>query len=198
MIITGVRIFLNTKTPESELRAIAHVVLNDSIILRRIHILEPKEQPNEMKIMYPVYRLQEQGYRRAFYPSSEAGYSKYEQAIISAYYEVKKHPETDTITLVSGEAASKPYEVTASSIYIHTNPESRTLAKVNIELDNEMWFRGMYLMTRDDNSVYLQMPRRRQDNGSQFNLYHPRTQEARDILTNAVMTYYQYQLSQES
>ena len=188
MVITAVRIFLNERTP-SNLRGIAHVILNNGIILRHIHIIGTENDAEPLKVVYPVYHLQEQGIRRCFYPSNKKSRKKYDTAIITAYNQVYANPSNNTVVFVKDEPIPD-YVITETSIYPHDNQNNRTLAKVNIELDNELWLRGMYLMRRENGSLYLQMPRRRHDNQT-YNLFHPCTQESRDTLTNAVMPLYQ-------
>ena len=77
------------------------------------------------------------------------------------------------------DAPEIAFKVTDATIYPHLNdPTSNTLAKVNIELDNQLWLRGMFLMKRDDGTMFLRMPVRTNADGRRVNLYHPRTQAA--------------------
>lgn len=191
MDITSVRIFLNRGTTDSKVKGVAHIVLNNAIVLRRIHLVENEKDADTPRVVYPVYHLQTQGHRRCFYASTEESLTRLNNAILDAYKRVLADPSNDTVALAPQEAPEVPFNITSAAIYPHNDPNSTTLAKVNIELDSELWLRGMYLMQKEDGTVYLRMPRRTHADGKRVDLYHPRTQAARDMLTNAVLPLYE-------
>lgn len=191
MDITSVRIFLNKGSADSKVKGVAHVVINNAIVLRRIHLIENENDAENPRVVYPVYHLQTQGHRRCFYASNDESMARLNETILAAYKTVLADPANDTVVLMSQDDPETPFEITSASIYPHNDPESSTLAKVNIELDGELWLRGMYLMKKEDGTVYLRMPRRTHADGKRVDLFHPRTQVARDMLTDAVMPLYE-------
>ena len=192
MEISSIRIFLNQGTSESKVKGVAHVVLNNAIILRRIHLVENENEAGAIRISYPVYHLQTmEEHRRCFYASTEESLSKLNEAIMDAYRKVQADPENNTVVYTSQDAPEAPFKITNSAIYPHNDPDSNTAAKVNVELDGEIWLRGMYLVKREDGTMYLRMPRRTHADGKRVDIYHPRSQAARDMLTEAVMPLYE-------
>jgi len=191
MEITSIRIFLNRNPENSKVKAVAHVVLNNAIVLRRIHLIEDEQNPATLRVVYPVYHLKTQGHRRCFYASNDESLTRFNDAILDAYEKVAADPDNDTVVLVPQDTPEVPFEITAYAIYPHIDTEGSTLAKVNVELDGELWLRGMYLMKGYDEKVFLRMPRRTHADGRRVDLYHPRTQVARDMLTEAVMPLYE-------
>lgn len=200
MDITSIRIFLNRNGEESKVKGVAHVVMNNAIVLRRIHLVEDDNNPGALRVVFPVYHLQatpamsedDKGFRRCFYASDLKNRERFNAAILDAYEQVLADPEHDTVYLGPEDAPEIPFKVTNATIYPHLNDaSSNTLAKVNVELDNALWLRGMYLMQKADGTRFLRMPRRTNADGRRVNLYHPRTQVARDMLTDAVMPLYE-------
>lgn len=199
MQITSIRIFLNRDaSSDSKVKGVAHVVINNSIVLRRIHLIANEKDADTPRVVYPVYHLQTQGHRRCFYASSEESLARLNEAILDAYKKVLDNPADDTVSFISQDTPEMPIEITNASVYPHNDPNSTTLAKVNIELDGELWLRGMYLMKKDDGPAYLRMPRRTHADGRRVDLYHPRTQAARDMLTRAVLPLYEAALEAET
>lgn len=208
MDITSVRIFLNKGTSNPNVKGVAHVVINNAIVLRRIHLIANEANPDNIRVVYPVYHLQpkaktpeeaktEKTHRRCFYASTEESLAKLNEAILDAYHKVLADPTNDTVVLMALDTPETPFEITDWSIYPHQEVPSlfpgadTTLAKVNVELDGSLWLRGMYLMKKEDGTIYLRMPRRTHADGKRVDLYHPRTQVARDMLTEAVMPLYE-------
>lgn len=199
MNITSVRIFLNKSGENPSVKGVAHIVMNNAIVLRRIHLIEDESNPGTIRVVYPVYHLQaipvksetDKGYRRCFYASDPENRERFNATVLDAYEQVLADPEHDTVYFEPEDAPETPFEVTNATIYPHNDASSNTLAKVNVELDNALWLRGMYLMQKADGTLFLRMPRRINPDGRRVDLYHPRTQAARDMLTDAVMPLYE-------
>jgi DNA-binding cell septation regulator SpoVG len=63
---------------------------------------------------------------------------------------------------------------------------------VGVELDGEIWLRGMRMLVRENGSLFLNMPQRQMGEGERHMAYfHPVDQEARNILTAAAVPYYE-------
>lgn len=200
MEITSIRIFLNRNGEDSKVKGVAHMVMNNAIVMRRIHIVEDDNNPGVLHVVYPVYHLKavpamaedDKGYRRCYYASDPENMERFNAAVLDAYNQVLADPEHNTVHLGPEDAPEIAFKVTDATIYPHLNdPTSNTLAKVNVELDNQLWLRGMFLMKRDDGTMFLRMPVRTNADGRRVNLYHPRTQAARDMLTDAVLPLYE-------
>ena len=180
MDITNIRIFLNEGGDNPNLKGVAHVVLNNAIVLRRIHIVERVNDPGNLRVIYPVYHL---------YPNPD-NRAEFDAAILDAFEKVRANPELAAQYTNPMDGPEIPFEVTNSIIYPHNEADSNTLATVSVELDHMFWLRGMYLTKRQDGTCYLRMPSRALPDGRRVNQYHPRTQAARDMLTDAVMPLY--------
>lgn len=198
MDITNIRIFLNEGGDNPNLKGVAHVVLNNAIVLRRIHIVERVNDPGNLRVIYPVYHLKagnpnlskdDKGFRRCFYPNPD-NRAEFDAAILDAFEKVRANPELAAQYTNPMDGPEIPFEVTNSIIYPHNEADSNTLATVSVELDHTFWLRGMYLTKRQDGTCYLRMPSRALPDGRRVNQYHPRTQAARDMLTDAVMPLY--------
>ncbi len=161
MTISNVRIFLNTD-PESKVKAIATALLNNKLLIQSVRIVESQDEANGesyLRVFYPDQRLAEDKYRRCVAPSEDFR-KELDAAILDAYEQVVADPSENTVVLSQEEA---DFEVTGMNVYpiaSEGDTPNPLLAKVVIQLDNELWLRGMLLVKLADGTRILRSPSR--------------------------------------
>lgn len=194
MTINNVRIFLNEREG-SDLKATATMLVNNQILLQSIRIFEdPSENPDEppvLRVSYPIQRLANGNLRHCLYPSNTNTREKFDKALLDAYQKVVSGEAPDKTVVFDADETAVEYEVTRASIY-PSNRDGSYRAKVGIELDGELWLRGMNMVVRENGAMLLTMPRRQMPETERefVSFYHPINQDARNTLTAAVMPYY--------
>ena len=190
MIINNVRIFLNEHT-DSRMKAIATVLLNNQILLQGIRIFAKEGDESSLRVSYPVQWMGNGNLRHCLYPSNSESRSKYDAAILDAYHQVVSSEVPDNTVIFSDSTERAGYEITRAGIY-PTGRVDAIRAKVSIELDSELWMRGMLMTVRSNGALFLSMPSRQMaEEGKYMAYFHPVDQEARSVLTEAVMPYYE-------
>lgn len=193
MTINNVRIFLAPKSEESNLKAIATVLVNNQLLLQSIRIFQKESENSEepaLQVSYPIQRMNNGNLRRCMYPSNAESRARFDAAILEAYQKVSSGEVSDKTVIFSAESKCAPYEITRATIY-PSGKKDRVRAKVGLELDGEIWLRGIYMLVRENGSLFLNMPRRQIWTQKEYMaFFHPINQNARNVLTAAVMPFY--------
>jgi len=193
--INNVRIFLTPQTQESNLKAIATMLINNQILLQSIRIFQDENRADgsqALQVSYPVQRMNNGNLRHCMYPSNKEVRMKFDSAILEAYNRVASGEADDNTIVFSEDTERIPYEITRASIYPSVK-DDQVRAKVGLELDGEIWLRGIYMLVRENGSLFLNMPRR-QIGGEKkefISYFHPIDQDARNALTETVMPFYE-------
>lgn len=192
MVINNVRIFLHHG--ESNLKATVTVLVNNQILLQSIRIFQDAEAEGEKSkpwVSYPVQKMNNGNFQHCMYPSNAEARKKFNAAILEAYHKVSAG-EVDGNTVVFSDSMDRlPYAVTRASVF-PSGRNAHVRAKVGVELDGEIWLRGMRMLVRENGSLFLNMPQRQMGEGERHMAYfHPVDQEARNILTAAAVPYYE-------
>lgn len=194
MTINNVRIFLTPKPEESNLKAIATMLVNNQILLQSIRIFQNESDDGGkpvLQVSYPIQRMNNGSLRHCMYPSNAESRAKFDTAILEAYQKVASSEADDKTVVFSTDPERTPYEITRASIY-PSGKDDQVRAKVGLELDGEIWLRGIYMLVRENGSLFLNMPRRQMGEKKEFMAYfHPIDQDARNGLTAAAMPYYE-------
>lgn len=195
MTINNVRIFLTPRSESSNLKAIATVLVNNQLLLQSIRIFQSESTVNDegpgLQVSYPVQWMNNDSLRHCMYPSNKEARNKFDSLILAAYRRVVSGEADGNTVSFSTTPERLSYEITRASIYPSVwNDQVR--AKVGLELDGEIWLRGIYMLVRENGSLFLNMPRRQIGEKKEFmTYYHPIDQDARNILTAAVMPFYE-------
>lgn len=198
MVINNVRIFLNPTADESALKATATMLVNNELLLQGIRIRgsQAKDDPDgpiQLRVVYPTQALSNGHYRRCFYPSTAESFERYNSAILEAYERVLAGEDN---TVVFDDSDVRPeYAVTQHSVFPGSEGKFYK-AKASIELDGELWLRGMYLVRRDDESLFLLMPRCKTKDDRRIDYFHPLDQTARNKLTSGVISAYEQTMAE--
>ena len=196
MDITNIRIFPYTKNPESALKATATVVVNDGIILQSIRIRVNANDPDKLDVVYPARELRDGSRRACFFFSNKEQKEAFDEKVIAAYRKVMADPQHQDVK--HSDPGFVPFKITRSSIFPYPASTTQAIARVNVELDGELWLRGMTLLARDDGSMWLGMPRRPlRDSDMTMDVFHPVSQEARQMLVEQVIPLYEAALEAE-
>ena len=192
MVINNVRIFLHRE--ESNLKATATVLVNNQILLQSIRVFQDAEAADgksEPWVSYPVQKMNNGNFQHCMYPSNAEARKKFNAAILEAYHKVSAW-EVDGNTVVFSDSTDRlPYAVTRASVF-PSGRNAHVRAKVGVELDGEIWLRGMRMLVRENGSLFLNMPQRQMGEGERhMSYFHPVDQEARNILTAAAVPYYE-------
>ena len=184
MYISSIRIF-PSRSEESTTKAHATVIVNGQIILQSFRIIYIGDR---MQIVYPTWHTRNGQIRTVVHPSGEFK-AKLEEELLACYEKALENDGVSTFTYDEVEGDS--LKITDAVIYPYLGRETAARARVALQLDGELWLRGMVLMAREDSSVWLATPRIDISNGQQMNLYHPLSKEARDLLTDGALPYYE-------
>lgn len=192
VVINNVRIFL--QDGESNLKATATVLVNNQILLQSIRVFQDvgaEDGKSEPWVSYPVQKMNNGNFQHCMYPSNAEARKKFNAAILEAYHKVVAG-EVDGNTVIFSDSKERPaYEITRASIF-PSGHSTQVRAKVGLELDGEIWLRGMRMLVRENGSLFLNMPQRQMGEGERHMAYfHPVDQEARNILTAAAMPFYE-------
>lgn len=194
MIINNVRIFVNPQADESSLKATATMLVNNQLLLQSIRIFQDEAKTSDgdpvFRIVYPVQRVNSDDLRHCMYPSNAEARNKFNAAILEAYHKVMSGEADQNTVVFSADTERTHYEITRASIY-PSGRESAARAKVGLELDGELWLRGINLTVRENGSLLLNMPRRQVGEKESMAYFHPVDQTARNSLTAAVLPYYE-------
>ena len=129
--------------------------------------------------------------RHCLYPSNEESRRKYDSAILEAYQKVASGEASDKTVVFSEDGDRPGYTATRAGVYPFGGLDSHR-AKVGIEVDGELWLRGMFMTVRSNGEFFLNMPTRKMaENGKYLAFFHPVDQAARNVLTEAVMPFYE-------
>ena len=189
MIINNVRIFLNTDAEESNFKATATMLVNNQFLLQSIRVFKA-EGDKEFQVVYPIQRMNNGSLRHCMYPSNAKAKAKFDAAVLEAYQKVLSG-ETDGNTVVFSEDTDRTsYEITPHTIY-PSKSSALQRAKIGLELDGEIWLRGINMVVRENNSLFLNMPRRQMGEGKDLTYFHPIDQDARNVFTAAVIPFYE-------
>jgi len=192
MIINNVRIFLSSN-PESRIKAVATVLLNKKLILQSVRIVEVQDEAtgeDTLRVFYPDQRLAEGKFRRCVSPSEEFR-TDLEEAILDAYEKVLADPSDNTVVLSDDEA---DFEITDMNVYpisSEGDTPNPLLAKVGIQLDNELWLRGMILARLSDGTRVLRSPSRVTKEDHRINFFQFPDRSVRDAFRNRVIETYE-------
>lgn len=190
MKISSIKFFPYRKQPDSSLKATATVVLNHSIIIQSLRIAADPEDPQEFHVSYPTRQLETGEHRPCCILRTEEFKKYFRDKVLTAYAQFLADPEKAIIVLEEEPETPEPINVTDVSVYLLSDLDNRLRARVNIELDGELTLCGMVLRTRKDGSLILQMPQRLVGEKQRMDLYHPLSTPVRNVLTQAVMPYY--------
>lgn len=190
MIINNVRIFLNEQK-DSGMKAVVTMLLNNQILLQGIRIFESEDKEPRLRVSYPVQWMGNGNLRHCLYPSNEKSRAKFDSAILEAYQKVLSGEAPDNTVVFNDEDACPGYEITRAGVFPISSTGSHR-AKVSIEMDGELWMRGMLMTVRRNGALFLNMPSRQMGKEDKYMAYfHPVDQEARSALMQAVMPYYE-------
>lgn len=190
MKISSIKFFPYRKQPDSALKATATVVLNHSIIIQSLRIVADPDDPQKFRVSYPTRRLESGAHRPCCIFRTEESKQYFREEVLKAYEQFLANPEQAIIVLEEEPETPEPFSVTDVSVYLLSDEQNRLRARVNIELDGELTLCGMILRTRQDGSLILQMPQRLIGDAQRMALYHPLSTPVRNVLTQAVMPYY--------
>ena len=191
MTINNVRVFPNPN-PESRIKAIVTVLLNQKLLLQSVRVVEAQDEATGdpyLRVFYPDQRLSDGKYRRCISPSQEFR-EKLDAAVLDAYEKVLADPSENTVVLSEDEG---DFEITDMNIYpiaSEGDTPNPLLAKVGLQLDNELWLRGMILARLNDGTRVLRSPSRVTKDDRRINFFQFPDRFVRDTFRDSVISAY--------
>ena len=171
------------------LKAFATVTLDNLITIHNVRIMETRIG---LKAEYPRFHTGKTP-RACCHPSTPEATKQLGDAILHYYHQFE---ETGEKTFeIDGSDELPPITVSVRAYENAERPFIRATAALYV--NNEFTIHGLVLLTREDGSFFVGMPRRRNKLGRFVNLVHPANTVASELILNTVLAVFDEQTCSE-